>query len=106
MEQEIKSELENKMPEVNISKEQRVSMEEALTRTKFGKYNIGLLILSGLILSTVLLETLSVSYILPVTDCDLKLNSKEKGLLSGIAFAGIIASLHLWGFLADTQVLK
>lgn len=86
------------------SEEQKVMMEEALTRTGFGKYNVLLIVFSGLVLSTVLLETLGISYILPVSECELNLSSKDKGLLSGIVFAGIIASSHLWGFLADTQV--
>lgn len=102
---EAKNEIENgKMEIENKNIEQKVLLEEALTRTGFGKFNIVLVVLSGLVLSTVLLETLSISFILPVSECDLKLNSEEKGLLSGISFGGIIASSHLWGFLADTQV--
>ncbi|CAO1413974.1 unnamed protein product [Diamesa serratosioi] len=74
--------------------------------TEFGKFNYFLVILSGSILSTVLLETLSISFILPVAECDLHLSTKDKGILSAIAFAGIIFSSHLWGFLADTQGRK
>lgn len=80
-----------------------VSFEEALRRTGFGKFNYLLVILSGAILATVLLETLGISFILPVAQCDLNLSTQDKGLLSAIAFAGIIASSHLWGFLADTR---
>lgn len=93
--------------EVDDNKENKgenVLIEEALTKTGFGKFNIFLIIFSGLALTTILMETLGISYILPVSECELNLSSKEKGLLSGISFAGIIASSHLWGFLADTQV--
>lgn len=88
---------------VSFEKCRKVNFEEALRRCGFGKFNYFLVILSGGVLSTVLLETLGISFILPVAECDLKLSTKDKGLLSAIAFAGIIASSHLWGFLADTK---
>jgi MFS transporter, VNT family, synaptic vesicle glycoprotein 2 len=88
---------------VPAEKCRQVNFEEALRRTGFGKFNYILVILSGAVLSTVLLETLGISFILPVAECDLNLSTKDKGLLSAIAFAGIIASSHLWGFLADTK---
>lgn len=81
----------------------QVNFEEALRRTGFGKFNYFLVVLSGAVLSTVLLETLGISFILPIAECDLNLTTKDKGLLSAIAFVGIIASSHLWGFLADTK---
>lgn len=49
------------------------------------------------------METLGISFVLPFATCDLYLTPKEKGALSAIAFAGIISSSHLWGFLADTK---
>lgn len=54
-------------------------------------------------MAAVLLETLGISYVLPVAECDLLLTTREKGVLSAISFAGIICSSHLWGFLADTR---
>lgn len=81
----------------------QVNFEEALRRTGFGKFNYFLVILSGAVLSTVLFETLGISFILPIAECDLNLTTADKGLLSAIAFLGIIASSHLWGFLADTK---
>lgn len=88
---------------VSFEKCRKVNFEEALRRCGFGKFNYLLVVLSGAVLSTVLLETLGISFILPVAECDLNLSTKDKGLLSAIAFAGIIASSHLWGFLADTK---
>uniref|UniRef100_A0A1Y9G865 Major facilitator superfamily (MFS) profile domain-containing protein n=1 Tax=Anopheles albimanus TaxID=7167 RepID=A0A1Y9G865_ANOAL len=80
-----------------------VKLDEALLMTRFGLYNVCLIAISGTILAGVLLETLGISYVLPVAECDLLLTTKEKGVLSAISFAGIISSSHLWGFLADTQ---
>lgn len=68
----------------------------------FGKFNYLLILISGLILANVLLETLGISFVLPVSQCDLNLTIQERGILSAIGFAGIISSSHLWGFLADT----
>ncbi|XP_053949915.1 synaptic vesicle glycoprotein 2B-like [Anastrepha ludens] len=76
--------------------------ERALEATTFGKFNYLLILVSGLILANVLLETLGISFVLPVSQCDLNLSIQERGILSAIGFAGIISSSHLWGFLADT----
>ena len=61
-----------------------------------------MILISGLILANVLLETLGMSFVLPVSQCDLNLSIQERGILSAIGFAGIISSSHLWGFMADT----
>ncbi|XP_073832099.1 synaptic vesicle glycoprotein 2A-like isoform X2 [Musca autumnalis] len=76
--------------------------ETALEATTFGKFNYLLILISGLILANVLLETLGISFVLPVSQCDLNLSVQERGIMSAIGFAGIISSSHLWGFLADT----
>lgn len=97
----------DKLPEPKVVPYQRpVKLDDALLMTKFGIYNLFLITISGTILASVLLETLGISYVLPVAECDLLLTTKEKGVLSAISFAGIISSSHLWGFLADTRGRK
>lgn len=49
------------------------------------------------------METCGISFVMPVSSCDLKLTTTEKGILGGVSFIGIICSSHLFGFLADTQ---
>uniref|UniRef100_A0A182RL79 Major facilitator superfamily (MFS) profile domain-containing protein n=1 Tax=Anopheles funestus TaxID=62324 RepID=A0A182RL79_ANOFN len=88
---------------VDAPPKQLVKLEDAFLMTKFGLYNLCLIAISGIILAAVLLETLGISYVLPVAECDLLLTTREKGILSAISFAGIICSSHLWGFLADTR---
>lgn len=83
-----------------------VTFDDALSMAKFGKFNYIIIIISGTILAAVLLETLGISYVIPVAECDLLLTTKEKGVLSAVSFAGIISSSHLWGFLADTRGRK
>ncbi|XP_049277272.1 synaptic vesicle glycoprotein 2B-like [Anopheles funestus] len=93
-----------KLPEPkDVAYQRPVKLDDALLMTKFGIYNLCLITISGTILAAVLLETLGISYVLPVAECDLLLTTKEKGVLSAISFAGIISSSHLWGFLADTR---
>uniref|UniRef100_A0A1Y9HAI4 Major facilitator superfamily (MFS) profile domain-containing protein n=1 Tax=Anopheles farauti TaxID=69004 RepID=A0A1Y9HAI4_9DIPT len=87
----------------DVTYQRPAKLDDALLMTKFGIYNLSLITISGTILAAVLLETLGISYVLPVAECDLLLTTKEKGVLSAISFAGIICSSHLWGFLADTR---
>lgn len=77
--------------------------DELLLFLEFGKFNYFIIFISGLILFAVVMETLGISFVLPVSQCDLNLTTQEKGILSTVAFLGIILSLHLWGYLADTQ---
>lgn len=74
----------------------------ALPYTGFGKFNVFLIILSGIIMATSIIETLSISFILPASECELHFSSSQKGVLSGVGFVGIIASSYVWGFLSDT----
>ncbi|XP_055911439.1 synaptic vesicle glycoprotein 2B-like [Eupeodes corollae] len=80
-----------------------VSIDEALEKTKFGKFNYFIICVSGLILINVIMETLGISFVLPITKCDLELTYQDKGILGAVGFLGIITSSHLWGFLADTN---
>jgi MFS transporter, VNT family, synaptic vesicle glycoprotein 2 len=95
-----------KNSEKTIENEYEVTLEEALVRTGFGKFNYALIVLTGAILGCVVLETVSINFILPVAQCDLGLTTHDKGILSAIGFVGMIASSHLWGFLADTRGRK
>uniref|UniRef100_A0A182W4A7 Major facilitator superfamily (MFS) profile domain-containing protein n=1 Tax=Anopheles minimus TaxID=112268 RepID=A0A182W4A7_9DIPT len=96
--------METSVPSSKDASPQRpVKLDDAFSMTKFGVYNLYLIAISGIILAAVLLETLGISYVLPVAECDLLLTTREKGVVSAISFAGIIFSSHLWGFLADTR---
>lgn len=56
--------------------------------TEFGKFNYFLIFVCGAILTTVLLETLGISFVLPVSECDMELTTQDKGILSAIGFGG------------------
>lgn len=68
--------------------------------------NYFLIVISGIILGAVLLETCAISFVIPVSECDMKLNAFDKGILAAVSFIGMICSSHLWGYLADTKGRK
>lgn len=74
-----------------------------IVEIEFGLFNYALILVSGVCLIAVTVETMGISYIIPVSECDLKLTASSKGLIAGVSFIGMICSSHLWGFLADTK---
>uniref|UniRef100_A0A1B0GJR0 Putative synaptic vesicle transporter svop n=1 Tax=Lutzomyia longipalpis TaxID=7200 RepID=A0A1B0GJR0_LUTLO len=80
-----------------------IPFEEALSYTSFGKFNCFVIFVCGINLAAVIIESLGISFVIPVAQCDLELTNSDKGVLSAVAFVGIIISSHLWGFLADTM---
>lgn len=56
---------------------------------EYGLYNISLLFVCGGLLMAVIMETMSMSYILPAAQCDLDLTLEDKSILSAISFLGL-----------------
>lgn len=79
-----------------------VEFEEAVSLTEYGLYNISLLFVCGGLLMAVIMETMSMSYILPAAQCDLDLTLEDKSILSAISFLGVVLSSLIWGFIGDT----
>ncbi|XP_062540912.1 synaptic vesicle glycoprotein 2B-like [Armigeres subalbatus] len=94
--------VENKGPGITAPKPTDISIDEALAMAKFGICNVVLMLVSGTILAAYLLEIFGIGYIISFIGHDMKITTKEKGILSAIGFAGVIVSSHMWGFLADT----
>lgn len=92
--------------EKKVDDDSHATLEVALSKIGFGKFNYAIIILTGAILTCVFLETVGINFILPVAQCDLNLSNQNKGILSAVGFIGIIVSSHLWGFLADTRGRK
>ena len=74
----------------------------------FGNFHLLLLVSCGICLMIVIVESLSIGFILPFieADCILKPNLNEKGALNGAAYLGIVVSSHFWGYIADTKGRK
>ncbi|XP_073828252.1 synaptic vesicle glycoprotein 2B-like [Musca autumnalis] len=82
------------------------TIDEALERTHFGRFNLQIIVFAGAVLNNVILESVGMSFALPVVACDLDLSYQEQGILGAICFLGIIISSHFWGLLADTMGRK
>lgn len=54
-------------------------------------------------MATSLVETLSISFVLPASECEMHLSSSQKGVLSAVGFFGILSSSYVWGYLSDTK---
>lgn len=78
------------------------TLDEALVQVQFGKFQVLLMIICAAVMSCGFFEPTSVTLILPIAQCELKLSNFDKGVLGAMGYVGIILSSHLWGFLADT----
>lgn len=77
------------------------SFEDAFEQTGHGRLNHLVLFTSGLIMLNVSMESVGMSYAITAAECELKLTSKDKGLVNAAAFIGIISTSFLWGYLGD-----
>lgn len=65
-------------------------------------FNYYVIFMTSILLSAMFMDVCGISFILPVSTCDLQITSQQKGLLGGIGLFGMLCSSHLWGFFADT----
>ncbi|ALC46518.1 CG31272, partial [Drosophila busckii] len=77
--------------------------DKAIVASGFGRFNLILLLMSVPATCANMFESTTMSYILPVAECDLHLTLTDKGVLNGCAYAGMIISAIPWGYLADTK---
>ncbi|EDS32606.1 synaptic vesicle protein [Culex quinquefasciatus] len=74
-------------------RQEDATVDDALKQAKFGLFNYTLIIISGTIITAVMLECLSISYVMTVAECDLQLTTSQKGILSAVV---IIASIYAY----------
>ncbi|XP_037302059.1 LOW QUALITY PROTEIN: synaptic vesicle glycoprotein 2C-like [Manduca sexta] len=80
-----------------------MSLDDAMMLAGFGTYNILHMLMSGVILMGMIMQSLALGYILPAAQCDLSLTLQQRGWLAAIPFLAIILTSYFWGWLADTQ---
>ncbi|XP_068624878.1 putative transporter svop-1 [Battus philenor] len=85
------------------SKLKKVSFEDALMMTGFGKFNYRMLLLVSSIIMGMVFEIFSVSFLVTASSCELGTISSQQGLMAATPLVGIILSSHFWGYLADTK---
>lgn len=69
---------------------------------EIGKFQLMLIVMSGLCAMGGSIENLSISVVMPYAKCDLNISTVEHGLLTSVSILGIFATLHVSEFLADT----
>lgn len=79
------------------------TLDEAMLLTGFGVYNILHMLMCGIILMGVIMQSLVLGYVMPAAQCDLALTLQQRGWLAAIPFLAIILTSYFWGYLADTQ---
>ncbi|XP_031762918.2 putative transporter svop-1 isoform X1 [Galleria mellonella] len=84
----------------------KVPFEDALTMTGFSKFNYFVFALCSSIIMGMCFEIFSVAYLVPASVCELNTTSSQQGLMAGTPLIGIIATSHIWGYLADTRGRK
>jgi len=83
-------------------KSTRADYETALEATGYGKFHYWLLVVCGWANAADAVEILCVAFLLPSAECDLRLTSRDKGLLSAIVFFGMMVGGYIWGGLGDS----
>lgn len=68
---------------------------------EYGKFHYFLLAVCGFVSTSEEMDVISMSFILPSAQCDLKLNTQAKGWLNSIIFIGMMAGAYAWGSVAD-----
>ncbi|XP_028168657.1 synaptic vesicle glycoprotein 2B-like isoform X2 [Ostrinia furnacalis] len=89
-----------------MAKLEKVPFEEAMDLTGYGKFNLLTFILCSSIIIGMAFEIFSVSYLVPASACELGTTSSQQGLMAAMPLMGIIATSHIWGYLADTRGRK
>ncbi|XP_066256638.1 uncharacterized protein [Euwallacea similis] len=76
--------------------------EPAIAATKYGTFNVVILLVCLPTSWTIQFESTLPSYIIPAAACDLGLTPTQKGLLNSMSFFGMLSTGFISGFLLDT----
>ncbi|XP_055639552.1 synaptic vesicle glycoprotein 2B-like [Toxorhynchites rutilus septentrionalis] len=79
------------------------TFDEALEVAGFGRAQLLLGVLAGCSVMASINEAMGMSIILPASNCDLRLDPSEKGMIGGAIFLGIVTSSYFWGYQTDTR---
>uniref|UniRef100_A0A336M5U0 CSON011276 protein n=1 Tax=Culicoides sonorensis TaxID=179676 RepID=A0A336M5U0_CULSO len=82
---------------------EKITFENAIKSTKFGKFNIFLLLICGAIFANTAMGVTMLSFVLPAAACDFDMNSQSKGALSGAPMMGMLVGSYFWGCMADIK---
>lgn len=80
--------------------------ETAISAAGFGKFQLYLLVITGLIYTNTAIGITIVSFVLPAATCDFRMTSADKGWLAASPMLGMVIGSYFWGCLADTRGRK
>ncbi|XP_045482408.1 synaptic vesicle glycoprotein 2B isoform X1 [Harmonia axyridis] len=94
------------LPDAEKGTVEKADFEEAIVLTGYGsfipRFHYLLLAVCGFVSTSEEMDVISMSFILPSAQCDLKLNTYTKGWLNSIIFIGMMAGAYVWGSVADS----
>lgn len=79
-----------------------VQYDRALELAGNGKFQIYAMIAIAMSIMVTTSEIHSMAFVLPAAKCDLHLTTAEQGFIYVVSYVGLIMTLFVWGFLADT----
>ncbi|KAL4702819.1 hypothetical protein ACJJTC_003977 [Scirpophaga incertulas] len=79
------------------------TLDDAMLLTGFGIYNVVHMLMCGVILMGMIMQSLALGYVMPAAQCDLDLTLQQRGWLAAIPFLAIILTSYMWGYFADTR---
>lgn len=82
----------------------QADFETAMELTGYGKFHYILLGICGLVSTSEEMDVISMSFILPSAQCDLNLNTHNKGWLNCIIFVGMMAGAYFCKFMQSLRL--
>lgn len=80
-----------------------VSVDDAIEQIGFGRFQIVLVAICGLIQAVDAIEMLLLAVLGPSLSCEWKLNGQEVAFITTSVFLGMLIGCPLWGMLADRK---
>ena len=89
-----------------ITKEDKISLDDLIDTLGFGKFQLFILVVSGILWLSDGIEIMLLSILGPVLKCEWELESWQEALISTAVFAGIILGAPFCGWFADVHGRK
>uniref|UniRef100_A0A7C8ZTL1 Major facilitator superfamily (MFS) profile domain-containing protein n=1 Tax=Opuntia streptacantha TaxID=393608 RepID=A0A7C8ZTL1_OPUST len=80
---------------------QKYSIDDALTATGFGKFQILLLAYAGMGWVSEAMEMMLLSFVGPAIQAEWGLSSNQESMITSVVFAGMLIGAYSWGAVSD-----
>lgn len=86
--------------------DEKLSLEAALNKIGFGRFQFKVILSCGLFLGVDAMEIMLLSFVGPALECDWQISSNEKSILPFTVFLGAFLGSYVWGTIADVKGRK